>query len=229
MRDRSANNRSRQAPSGPFRGQQGLPAEEERRLRRIDVEPLAGASLEHGRDLGVLGEAVARDHAVEVRRQRLDPNAVRLRHVRLRLRAHREEHDALVQHLVVPQVVEQRLRHAAGSAPGTRPSRRRASAARPELAAPTPKRDRRLRDPLGEDPASGVPRGHDREDRRGDDEREPAAARDLGQARRPEPQVDDEEARGERDVAARPHFHRARATTAKRIVVNTMSVVTATP
>ena len=111
----------------------------------------------------------------------------------------REEHDARVHDLVVPQVLEQRSGHARvvrpryTAVPATRAARGVAHPLEELFHGHRP-----FGEPRREQPAPAVPRRHHREHRAAIEQREPAATRDLQQARAPEAEVHDEEAAGHR-------------------------------
>ena len=92
----------------------------------------------------------------------------------------REEDHAVVQHLVVLQVVEQRVRHAID---GRRQEGRGALDARGgtrlDALDEEPEGHRILREPLHQQRAAALPRREQREHDRADQEREPPAGRHL--------------------------------------------------
>ena len=74
------------------------------------------APLEGAGDVGVVHEAVAHLNPVKALAQLLDLEPLRLRDMRDVLRADGHQHHLLVQHLIVPDVVQQRHRHDRGVA-----------------------------------------------------------------------------------------------------------------
>ena len=112
------------------------------------------------------------------------------------LRVDRQEHHALVQHLVVLQVVQQRVRHAVGRR-GQEHRRARDARRRARLDAldEEAERHRVLGEPLHQQRAAALPRREQREHDAADQQREPAAVRHLERVRR-------EERRGRSGTAA---------------------------
>ncbi len=72
-------------------------------------------ALQRRRHVHLLHEAVAQDEAVEAVAHLLARGAVGFRPIGLLDDLHRQQDDPLVQHLVVLQIVEQRVRHAIGA------------------------------------------------------------------------------------------------------------------
>ena len=126
--------------------------------------------------------------------------AIRLGDERHFLETDREDHVLLVQHLVVLEVVQQRLRHGVGVGDGVDRRARRA----PHVLVVGERGDERqqlrvvVADVLDQQLAAAPPRGHDGEDGAAEDEREPAALEELQRARRHQHRVDDEEEPGRR-------------------------------
>ena len=127
----------------------------------------------------------------------LADDALLLRSPGLVAHLHGEEHHALVQHLVVVEVVQQRVGRGVGR--GGEEHRRSGHALRrldEQRLEEGLERHRGASHPREEMLAAAPPGGHHRKDRRPDDQREPAAVGDLQQGRREECQIDDEEEAG---------------------------------
>jgi hypothetical protein len=77
-------------------------------------QPRRRALLQRARQVDVVLEAVVHDHLPAVVAQRVDLDALVHRDPGHLVVAHGDEHVLLVQHLVVLQVVQQRVGHGAG-------------------------------------------------------------------------------------------------------------------
>ena len=109
----------------------------------------------------------------------------------------REEHDALVQRLEVLEGVQQRMRRGLrGGGQVDRRSRHAQRRLEKQRLQEGSERHGLGAQPLDQDLASAPPCGHHQEDRRSDDQREPAAVADLQQRGGKEGQVDDHEEAG---------------------------------
>ena len=83
----------------------------ERGFHQVEAEAADPALRQRARDVGLLEEAVADRHGVEILVEMVDLEPLGLGHPRHVLGLHRHQHVALVQHLVVLHVVQQRRRH----------------------------------------------------------------------------------------------------------------------
>ncbi len=134
------------------------------------------------RDIGLILEAVDHKQLVEVIAERPDFDALAVIDMRDVLKNDREQHDALVQHLVVLEVVHQRMRHAfefGGEKYGSAGhARRRVPSDAIE------KRfygDGQLRKPIGQQCPSALPRRKQNKNKHRHRNREPAAVKYLRQ------------------------------------------------
>ena len=94
-------------------GHDALARQEEGGVHQVERQALARALRQRQRDVRILGEAEAQFAGVEARRPSRSVSWMRssgVGHRRLQ-HLHRQQHVALVQHLVVLEVVQQRVRH----------------------------------------------------------------------------------------------------------------------
>src|SRR5215471_426276 len=77
----------------------------------VELKALGAAPLEHSRHVRVLHEAVIDDHGMEIVAKVDDLEALVGRDARNVAGDDVQQHDALVQHLVVLEIVQQRNRH----------------------------------------------------------------------------------------------------------------------
>ena len=87
------------------------PPDEKGCIHHIEVELLRAAIVKHLRDVWVFHEAVAHPHGVEIVAEMSGLNALFGRDARHVLCRHMQEHDALMQHFVVLEIVQKRHRH----------------------------------------------------------------------------------------------------------------------
>ncbi len=179
------------------RGNERLAAEEEARIHLTEGRTAAFDLGERDRDVDILHEAVVEDDAVKaiVERLHLDPSF--LRHNRYALDLHRQDDDPVVQHLVVLEVVEQRMRHALGAGRqedgGALHALQRSHAGCDEHL----HRHRALVEMAAHDLPPARPRGEQGEGDRRDQQWKPAAVGHLGQVRREIGAIDDQEGAGD--------------------------------
>ena len=88
-----------------------LASKVERRVHRSSTQSMRAGDGQDLRHVGRLHEAVARRHAVEALLQALDGDPLLVRDLGNLLRQDRHQHDLLVQHLVVLEVMEQHHRY----------------------------------------------------------------------------------------------------------------------
>ena len=91
-----------------------LAADEERGLEQVEAELHQPQLRQRARDIGLVHEAVAHRDGVEIVVEMAHLDALVVGHVRDVLGLDLHQHDALVQHLVVLEVVQQRRRHDVG-------------------------------------------------------------------------------------------------------------------
>ena len=110
----AANRRSRQrAHATAGRGHHGLAAEEVAGLEHRDAQAVRLGERQGLGHVGRVHETEVQRDAPEAVAQRLHLHPLVHRHPRHLVELHGEDHVALVQHLVVLEVVQQRLRHGA--------------------------------------------------------------------------------------------------------------------
>jgi hypothetical protein len=90
-------------------------------------------------------------------------------------------------------------------------------------------RNRARDETLGDDAAAGLPRRHDGEDTRADQNRQPSALEQLQQVGAEEGEVDRQEDRRDRKRQRLGHRHRSTAMTCSSTAVITIVIVTAIP
>ena len=115
LRSIQANSFSRQiAMPGRGRGDQGLAGEEEAGVHHLELRAAALDLGQRGGDVGLLHEAVAEDQPVEALAELVELEALLLLDIGHVLDLDGQQHHPLVQHLVVLEVVQQRVGHAVG-------------------------------------------------------------------------------------------------------------------
>ena len=97
-----------------LRRHQGLAAEEERGLHLVVGDAVRTAGPQRLGNVGLLGEAVMGDHRMEALAQTLDLDPVGVGHDRHVHRVDLQDDDALVQDLVVLEIVQEGGRGVAG-------------------------------------------------------------------------------------------------------------------
>ena len=200
--------------------------------RGLDVERQAeGPRLfQAARHVGRLEEAVMDVHREEALAELLDFDALVGRHERRVLDGHMHQQHALVQHLVVLEIVQQRAgnRIAARGQEhgGAGHAHRRLLGAFQEQV----DRHRFVADALQMRAPSDAPGLHQEEHAGRDEDRQPAAFDDLDRVGGEEHDVDEaEQRRTPRPPATTPHFHCLAATSETLKVSITITPVTAMP
>ena len=161
------------------RGDQRLAGEEEGGQHQVDRDAVAPAQLERPRDVGRVGEAVADEDAEEALAQLLDLDPLGVGDVGHLLVAHGHEQHALVQHLVVLDVVQHRLRHDLDVAGHEHGRALHAGQLRVELVDEAADGERVAVELVPQDVAAVAPGDDAEREQAGDQQREPAARGDL--------------------------------------------------
>jgi hypothetical protein len=180
--------------AGVSGGHDDLAAQEVGGLEQVDRHALRAAELQRLGNVGRVDEAVVHLHAPEARRQRRDLHPLLERNPRHLVEDHRQDQVVLVQHLVVLEVVHQRLGH------GVRVGHGVDGRARHAVGAVFVQRVDEGQQ-LGVVAAHGfdqqlaptTPGGHDGEQRGAQHQREPATLQELERARHHQQRVQRQE------------------------------------